>query len=783
MKNKKPNQKRTLKDKIKSFFTISKKDLEEEPFPKFEKVNLFTLTKNKLFFGILAFLLLINILVGFDISQFYIRAILSFIFLITIPGLLIMLMMKIREVGFWEYLVYVVGLSISFIMFGGLAVNWILPWLNITDKPLSLYPTLICFNVFLIAFWIIAWIRNKDLKSFEITMPKLDWINRIFFIVPMVFPILSILGAFLLNNHGTNILTMIMLGGIAVYVFMIVLFRKKLNRNVFPWAILMIGLSLLMMGWMRSWFISGVDVSNEFYIFNLVKQNFFWNIEAYNISYNFMLSLGILPNILSIFTSINPQFLFKIFFPLIFSFVPIIIFLISKKYFNPTLSFFSSFFFLLQPIFAVWMAIPFRQHIAFLFFGLFILILLNKNTNKTMQKILILIFAFAVVVSHYSTTYILILFLVLFIFLNNLPKKNIKKVTKSFTIVLLFLILLFSFLWYAQLTTTSDGLENYGKKSFGNLKNFLKEDVQAEGASFKDHLAIFTKKVDLSKKFDAYYNNTISNINNNLDTENKYPVNLKNIISSTSIKNISFYRVNLYIDNLLLFSLKIILFFGVLYLLFYKKRDFFTKEILILFAGFLIICFLFFLPYVTVNYDFARAYQQLIIFLCPLSIFGFMFLVPSKNKKLFFIILSVLFILYFLYNYGFLYEFSGNYNQGIYLENNCPEYFTYYSHRGEIVSYGWLYSGLPKSLVHIGDRANNRARLSDYYSHLDKKSADLIPLTIQKDSYVFGSYANKNYGIVFKSYQGNQFSYNFPTQFLHDNKNKIYNNGGSEIFK
>ena len=92
------------------------------------------LSKNKFFLGILAFLLIVNLLVISNLDYFYTGTILSFIFLITIPGLLIMLMLKIREVRFWEYLVYTIGLSVSFIMFAGLAVNWILPWLHITNK-------------------------------------------------------------------------------------------------------------------------------------------------------------------------------------------------------------------------------------------------------------------------------------------------------------------------------------------------------------------------------------------------------------------------------------------------------------------------------------------------------------------------------------------------------------------------------------------------------------------------------------------------------------------------
>jgi len=118
------------------------------------------LTKNKLLFGILIFWLITNLLVFFDIQYFYLRAIFSFIFLITIPGLLIMLMFKVREISFWEYLVYMIGLSIAFLMFGGLFNNWFLPLVEI-GRPLSLIPLLISFNVFLLIFWIIAYKRNN----------------------------------------------------------------------------------------------------------------------------------------------------------------------------------------------------------------------------------------------------------------------------------------------------------------------------------------------------------------------------------------------------------------------------------------------------------------------------------------------------------------------------------------------------------------------------------------------------------------------------------------------
>ncbi len=276
-----------------------------------------SITKNKLFSGILLFSLVSILFVIFDIQYFYLRAIFSFLFLTIIPGLLIMLMLKIRKIGFWEYLIYTIGLSIAFLMFAGLAVNWILPWTHITDKPLSLIPLLISFNTFLLIFGLIAYKRNKDF-SLKIKFPKLDWLNKIFFAIPVIFPVLSILGATILNNGGRNYLTMIMIGGIAIYVFLIVLLRDKLNGHVFPWSILFTSVSLLLMYSLRSWHILGFDINQEYQTFQLTKEYFHWSMSNFRDAYNACLSINILPTIFSLFSNINDEYIFKLIFQIIF---------------------------------------------------------------------------------------------------------------------------------------------------------------------------------------------------------------------------------------------------------------------------------------------------------------------------------------------------------------------------------------------------------------------------------------------------------------------------------
>ncbi|MCX6750411.1 MAG: hypothetical protein NTZ83_03060, partial [Candidatus Pacearchaeota archaeon] len=100
--------KRSFKEKIKNFFSADiEKDLQEEEGTKvFQRIKLFTLNRAWLFLSLLVFTLIVNILVGFNLNFLYLRQILGFLFIILVPGLLIMLCFRIRNVGFWEYLVY-----------------------------------------------------------------------------------------------------------------------------------------------------------------------------------------------------------------------------------------------------------------------------------------------------------------------------------------------------------------------------------------------------------------------------------------------------------------------------------------------------------------------------------------------------------------------------------------------------------------------------------------------------------------------------------------------------
>jgi uncharacterized membrane protein len=364
------------------------------------------ITNNKLFNGILFFGLTTVLLVLFDVQYFYLRVIFSFIFLTTIPGLLILLLLKIRDIDTWEYLVYTIGLSIAFLMFAGLAVNEILPWLHITEKPFSLISLLVSFDIILSIIGFIAYRGNKDI-SLEIKFPKLDWLNIFFFAMPVILLIMSILGSIILNNEGSNILILIMLGETAVYIFLAVLFRDKLNENIYPWAILWISLSLLLATSLRSKYVFGSDVTTEYFVFQLTEKGLHWSmLNLPHHPYNACLSITILPTILNSFLNINGQYIFKFFIQIIFIFTSVSIFLTFRRYVEVIFAFLASCFFIFTPTYFMVMPMHTREEISLLFFSLILLVLFNDKINTKFKNILFLVFGFSMVVSHYSATYI-----------------------------------------------------------------------------------------------------------------------------------------------------------------------------------------------------------------------------------------------------------------------------------------------------------------------------------------------------------------------------------------
>jgi len=302
----------------------------------------------------------------------FFRQVLGFLFLSLVPGFLILTILRLNKLGLTERLVLSVGVSSFFLMAFGLLFNMICLGVGYAT-PLSTSPLIIYFGVILLTLGIIAYKVNGEAFSFNLSDFKLSTTETAFLVPSFVFPLLSIGGVYLMNATDNNVVLMLLLFLIPGYAILIAVLRRKVPERIFPVIILLTGISLMLMLPLRSSHIVGMDTHDEYYLFQQTSSNLHWAVFE-NSVLDVCLSISLLPAIYQSFLNMNPEFLFKILYVVIISTLPLVVYIISKKYIGSFYAFFSSLFFL-SIINFIWTAYYIRSNMGVLFFALAIMAL------------------------------------------------------------------------------------------------------------------------------------------------------------------------------------------------------------------------------------------------------------------------------------------------------------------------------------------------------------------------------------------------------------------------
>lgn len=475
------------------------------------------LGKKTLFSLLLGAELLTNVLELVHVNFLYTTTFLSFCTSILLPGLLLSLILRLKKVSVWENILFIVGLGIAFLEFGGLLLNTLFPLFGI-NNPLAFQNLIVGFDVYTLLLFIFAWIRTKSLVI-HIRLPRRSNMEKIYYAVPLFFPVLAALGAIVLNNGGSNILTLMLLGMIGGYTLLLVIFREKISVDLYPYALFFIAVACLFTTSLRSWFITGHDIEKEFYVFQLTNAHHLWNMAFFQDAYNACLSITILPTILTNLLPLQDMYVYKVIFQVLFATSPVLVFFIVKKYTLPVFAFLSAFFFLSFPLFFTDMPMINRQEIAFIFFGLVVYMMLVSELPILTRKMLFLIFSLSTAISHYSTYYILLplLFFLYFLsrliampFMKNMINYTIKITHVKFksrfnannaflTLPMLLLLFGMTYFWYTLYTHT-----------FNNLASVVATVISDEGIKPSDLSYYLFSPQDPNKQLQTYIQSLVN---------------------------------------------------------------------------------------------------------------------------------------------------------------------------------------------------------------------------------------------------------------------------------
>jgi len=412
------------------------------------------------------------------ITEFYdvpvARQVVGFIYFTFFPGFLILKILKLNELDKVETVLLSVGLSVAFLMLAGLLINEVGQLFGIT-RPLSFLTLTVVLNGIILVIGVLAYLRNGGTKL---------WKTGIFEGHPMAIlllglPVLSVVGVESVNAYNNNSILLSMIVVISLMFAMAVMFKRILPPKLYPIAVLVIALSLVYHAALVSNYLVtfGSDITGEYFVFQIVRNDAHWSLTnpylgdiSVGRTYD-MLSVTILPTIYSSLLNLNPVWVFKALTPTIFSFVPLGLYKVWSRFTGSKYAFIAAFFFMsYQSFYSETLGLN-KQMIGELFFVLLLLVVFSKKLKRFNKITLFLIFSLALVVSHYALAEIFLLFISFALIASFIMKRPIENITIS--MLFIFSVVMFSWYIYTSSSSVFDAFVYFGNNVYSQLGEFL----------------------------------------------------------------------------------------------------------------------------------------------------------------------------------------------------------------------------------------------------------------------------------------------------------------------
>lgn len=678
-----------------------------------------------------------------------IRQVVGFLYLTLVPGIIILKLLNLRNLGLAETLVFSVGLSIAFLMFIGLSINEL--WsIAIASKPLSLEPLMITINVVVLIMCLLGYLTNKENLNLNISVGK-DL--SLFRILPIFFlPFLSVVGAVLVRVYQNNSLLLFLFITISVLIILSTLPSRLISSRLYSLLLLMVAISLLLHTSLATNYVLGWDTNVEYYSFELTENDLYWNSTTsatlkhpeYS-RVNAMLSTTVLPTIFGGILNVSATWILKVVYPLIFAFVPLGLYQLYKERSGEKVAFVSAFFYMATSVFFMEMVGLARQMVATLFFVLLFVILLKDKINLLQRSVLFMIFGAALAVSHYSLSYIF-MFYILFtwLFLYALKKTN-GRVSASFVLILF--VILFSWYIYVSDSGPFNGLVNMGNHVFRSISTEF-FSLESRGSDVLRGLGMESAP--------------------------------------------SFWHA---LGRTFAYATEFLIVIGFIALLMREKEKAFTSEYFVFLSLSMILlisCVV--VPSFAESMRMTRYYHTLLIILSPLcvlggkTILGFLKRERIRTESCIFALVTIVLVPYFLFQTGFVYEVTGDSSWSLPLSKyrmGLVPYSQGFIDEQDVFGAIWL-SGkmnIEDTLVHADDMT--RITVLTSYGMIKRDQIERLSNTtkVLAGDAIYLRRMNLVYGVAFagRGYIENVWNITEVSSVLED-MNKVYSNGGCDIY-
>lgn len=675
-----------------------------------------------------------TVLIAVVLDVVIVRQVIGFLYLTFIPGITIMNLLKIDNLDTAESIAFSMGLSIAFLMCVGLLTNELGPLIGVSKPLSSINLTVVISSIVIFLLFILHYREREALFPLGITKPE-----PITLLV-LLLPLLSITGVLLVNIcPENNFLLLLMIMAIAGLT-LLVLSKKTISRNLYSLLIISVAIALLFHSSLFSNHLNGWDIQHEYRFFKSTKLSSFWVSNIYD-KFQPLLSVSVLPTVYSNILNIEGEWIYKIIYPIVFSFVPLLLYKLYHTWIDEKKAFLSTFFFMANQIFYTEMLSLSRQMVAELFYVLLIFTILNKKISYLNKSICFTLFGFALVVSHYAISYIFIFIIASTWFFLFFFKEKSRNITSRLVI----LYFAMSFSWYIYIGASGtfnelvSSLDYIFRSGFAEFFN-----IESRGSTVLMGLGMESLQsyVHLVGRFFAYVT--------------EFFIVIGFIASMTK-----------------------------------RKKTFSMEYNIILFFNMMILGMCVLLPYFAGRLGMSRFYHISLLFLAPLCIVGgeTVFRLVSKNEVHNLRFVSVILVSYFLFQTGLVYEIAGVESWSIPLSKYRFDSTKYISqgliNEQDVFGLSWLsaHEGNGTEIIYSDSLTRSLLLTGGYGMFPSARTRDLESNTteILTNGVVYLRWAN-----IFYELMGMEASEWNTTKYISSTLlglNKVYSCGGCEIYK
>jgi hypothetical protein len=492
---------------------------------------------------------------------------------------------------------------------------------------------------------------------------------------------------------------------------------------------------------------------------------------------------------------------------MLFAAVPVIVYLLARRFWSKQVAILGVVYFVGFPTFFTDMPFLNRQEIAFLYVGLAFLAMTKRQWSVWRRRIAMIVCAVGVGLSHYSTMYIFIGTLALGLLaqygdlvltrIRRRPKHDARvqwaDTARTVTLVVVLAAGVVAFAWQNLATHTSSGVLSTLKQALPSAGSGKSTDASyalfsGGGPSPQQLLGKYTKEslhTRTATGADLFLPLSKSDVPiHALPTASLPSTRVGDLLADIHLPPST---INEVVRGLASKGEQVLIGLGLLTVGFvgWRRRKLGRDFYFVGLASVVIVGVITVSPGLSVSYGLLRALQQALILVAPILVIGSFVLFKPFGRVWSKRLATVLAFVFMISTIGVMPQILGGYPAQLSLNNSGIYYNDYYTHPQDIDALQWLGeqpNRLPGS-VQAEDVVQNW-----YFTDAGDISGsqyvtDIYPILIRKATFLVLGDTTVHSDRAAAYVDGDVIDYRYPFKVLDQNKNLVFNNGSTEIYK